>query len=213
MARLDIQLHTNSASISPTSHLDTEPIQRLIVLVPNGDLDYVTATRRIWELAGEWGAQILFVGLCKDTSEESSLRRQLVTMTAIVQDGKASAEAKIETGSDWVAVAKRNYQLGDLIVCFAEHRAGLQQRPLTQILQSNLDIPVYVLSSLFSQKPKLTWYSNIIAWSGFIGIILGFSALQVRIIQLPSDWFQNVALIFSIIPEYWLILVWNNRFE
>lgn len=213
MTRLDIQLQTNSASLSPASDSNIEPIHRLVVLVPNADLDYAAATRRVWELAGEWGAHILFIGLCNDTLEESSLRRHLVTMTAMVQDGRASAEAKIETASNWVAVAKRNYQMGDLIVCFAEQHTGLQQKPLTQILQSNLNIPVYVLTGLFSQKPKLTWFSNVIAWSGFIGIILGFSALQVRIIQLPSDWFQNVALILSIIPEYWLILAWNNRFE
>jgi len=213
MTRLDIQLQTNSASISPASDSNIEPIHRLVVLVPNADLDYAAATRRVWELAGEWGAHILFIGLCNDTLEESSLRRHLVTMTAMVQDGRASAEAKIETGSNWVAVAKRNYQMGDLIVCFEEQHAGLQQKPLTQILQSNLNIPVYLLAGLYSQKPKLAWFANVIAWSGFIGIILGFSVLQVRIIQLPSDWFQNVALILSIIPEYWLILAWNNRFE
>lgn len=213
MTKLDIQLQTNSDSISPASHSDVESVDRLLVLVPNADLDYAAATRRVWELAGEWGAHILFIGLCKDTSEESSLRRQLVTMTAMVQDGRASAEANIETGSNWVTVVKRNYQTGDLIVCFAEQYDGLRQRPLTQILQSNLNVPVYVLAGLFSQQPKLTWLSNVIAWSGFIGIVLGFSILQARILQLPTDWFQNIALILSIIPEFWLILFWNNRFQ
>src|SRR5262245_15007142 len=58
MAKLDIQLQTNSASISPASHSDVESVDRLIVLVPNADLDYAAATRRVWELAGEWGAHI-----------------------------------------------------------------------------------------------------------------------------------------------------------
>jgi len=213
MTKLDTELKTNSASISPTSHSDVESIDRLIVLVPNADLDYAAATRRVWELADEWGAHILFIGLCKDASEESSLRRQLVTMTAMVQDGRASAEANIETGSNWETVIKRNYKTGDLIVCFAEQHAGLRQRPLIQILQSDLNIPVYVLAGFFSQKPTLAWLSNVIAWTGFIGIVLGFSILQARILQLPTDWFQNIALMLSIIPEFWLILVWNSRFQ
>ena len=212
MNRLDTQLENNSISLSPVSHSNIGPTHRLIVLVPNADLDYATATRRVWELAGELGAHIQFIGLCKDMAEESSLRRQLVTMTAMVQDGRASAEANVEIGSNLVDVVKRNYKTGDMIVCFAEQQVGLLQKPLTQILQSNMSIPVYVLAGLFSQKPKATWLSDVMAWSGSLVIVLGFCILQVRIIQLPTDWFQNVAFILSIIPEFWLILVWNNRF-
>ena len=213
MNRFDTQLQNNSISMSPVSHSGMEPTHRLIVLVPNADLDYAAATRRVWELAGELGAHILFIGLCKETADELSLRRQLVTMTAMVQDGNASAEANVEVGSNWVSIVKRNYRSGDLVVCFAEQRAGLLQKPLTQILQSNLKIPVYILTDPSLQPPKSTWVSPVIAWSGFIAIILGFCMLQVRIIQLSTDWFQNIALILSIFPEFWLILVWNGRFE
>ena len=216
MNRLDTKPHNSSASISPISHSDIVPIHRLIVLVPDADLDYAAATRRVWELANELGAHIQFIGLCKDVAKEPSLHRQLITMSALsalVGGDEVSTEAKVEIGTNWVDVVKRNSQTGDMIVCFEEQRAGLLHRPLSQILEASLNFPVYILSGLYPQKSKSNWLSQVIVWSGFIGIIICFGILQVKIVQLPKDWFQNVLFILSIIPEFWLILVWNNLFS
>src|SRR5688500_10858661 len=84
MNRLDTKLQNDSFSISPAFHSDIEPAHRLIVLVPEGDLDYAAATRRVWKLANDLSADIQFISLYKDISRESSLRRQLVTMTAMI---------------------------------------------------------------------------------------------------------------------------------
>ena len=213
MNRIETKLQNSLSSISPVSHVDPESAHRLIVLVPDSDLDYAAATRRVWELASELGTRIQFISLYKDTARESSLRRQLVTMSAMVQDGNVSAEAKVEFGNNWVNVVKSNWQAGDMIVCFAEQHAGPLHRPLSQILESNLNFPVYILSGLYPQKSKSNWLSQVIVWSGFIGIIICFGILQVKIVQLPEGGFQNALLIFSIIPEFWLILVWNILFS
>ena len=202
-----------SLTLFPASISGPEPARRLIVLVPGLEWDYIPAIHRIWELANAQRARVLLISLCKDPRHELGLRRALVILCTMLQDGRVPVETNVEIGMNWVDAIKRNYEMGDVIVCFAEKRAGLLHKPLSQILQSNLKIPVYVLTGLFSQKPQLNWLSHVIAWSGFIGIILGFCILQVRIMQLPADWFQNVALILSIIPEFWLIWVWNSRFE
>ena len=210
MTRLD-SIPPSSTSF-PASLSEHEPARRLIVLVPDLESDYIPAIRRIWELANAQRVRVQFLGLCKDTRRELSLRRVLTTMAAMVQDDKVSTEAKVEIGTSWVDVVTRNYQTGDMIVCFAEQRAGLLHRPLSQILESNLNFPVYILSGLYPQKRKTNQLSQVIVWSGFLGIIIGFCTLQIKIDQLPKDWFQNVLLIFSIIPEVWLIWVWNSRF-
>ena len=211
MTRLDSTIP--SLTYPTASQPDLEPAHRLIILIPDADSDYTAATRRICELAKVMGARVQLLGLCKDTRQELSLRRALVTICAMVQNGRVSAEAKVEIGTNWVDAVKTNYQAGDMIVCFSEQRAGLLHRPLSQILESNLNVPMYILSGLYPQKPKSDWLSQIIAWSGSIGIIIGFCILQVKIVQLPKDWFQNVFLILSIIPEFWLIWVWNSLFS
>ena len=149
---MDAKQQNTSSSLTHAPLSDSGTAHRLIVLVPDADLDYVTATRRVWELANELNTDIQFIGLYKDVARESSLRRQLATMTAMVQDGKVSAEAKVELGNNWVNVVKSNWRTGDMIVCFAEQHAGLLYRPLSQILQSNLEAPIYILSGLYPQN-------------------------------------------------------------
>src|SRR5919108_4299833 len=199
-----------TASSSDTSIVRTTGSSRLIVLVP-ADLDYGPATRRIWELAVAAGRRVQLLSLCKDFVEESSLRRQLILMSALVGDMRISTEAKVEVGANWVDAAKRNYQTGDIIVCFAEHRDGLFLKPLNQILEANLDAPVYTLSSLYTQEySSANWVSQAILWTGWIGIIAGFFLLQSRIALLPIDWTETTLLILSVTLEFGLIWVWNN---
>ncbi len=214
MNKLDTKFQNGSISISPASYSDIELAHRLIVLVPDGDLDYAAATRRVWKLADDSGADILFISLYTDISRESSLRRQLVMMTAMIQDGNVEAEAKVEFGNNWVDIVKFNRQPGDMVVCFAEQRAGLLYRPLNQILRSNLNISIYILYDLYPQSPSLSPKLFLVTlWIGFMTIIGGSFLLQIRIITFSSDWGQSTLLIFSIIAELWLIWVWNNLFS
>ena len=202
-----------SASSSDTSMVRRTGPSRLIVLVP-ADLEYGPATRRIWELAVVTGRRVQLLSLCQDLVEESSLRRQLILMSALVGDMRISTEAKVEVGVNWVDAAKRNYQTGDIIVCFAEHHDGLFLRPLHQLLEANLDAPVTILSRLYRQEyAGSNPVSQAILWTGWLGIIAGFFVLQSWITLLSNDWTQTISLILTVMFEFWLILVWNDLFS
>jgi len=192
---------------------DLAPAGRLIVLIP-GDANYALATKRIWKLAMTTGMPIQLIGLCKEFSQEPSIRRELVTMSALIRGGRVCAEAKVEIGTNWMEVVKHNYQPGDMIVCFSEVRAGLFHKPLSQILQSNIKTPVYILSGLVPENPsESNWFSQILVWTGSIGIIAGSSLLQFQITALPQNWAQTAAMILSFIAEIWLIWGWNSLFS
>src|SRR5512145_194808 len=133
MNKPDSQLQTPTFAIDYSSQSEPRSIRHLIVLVPS-DSDYTAATRKIWKLANTLGAQVQFLGLCKDATQEPGLRRGLIAMASLLQDGKVSAGLKVEFGTNWVEAVKRNYQAGDTIACVAEQRAGLFHRPLSQIL-------------------------------------------------------------------------------
>lgn len=199
-------------TIPIASQPDPEPAHRLIVLVPSLEVDLIVVTQRVWELANATRAHIQFISLCNDATQEPSLRRELATMSAIVKDGNISAEAEVVSGRNWVEVVNTRRQAGDIVVCCAEQRAGLMQRPLSQILQSDLDMPLYILTGLYSQNVS---HSNrltqIFAWIGFIAIIAGFFLLQAKIDQLAKDWTTVLQLLTTAI-EFWLIWAWNNLF-
>lgn len=188
-----------------------ESARRLIVLVPTG-IDYSAATRRIRELTNSTGMNIRLLGLCKDAAEESDLRRELITMASLLQDGKTVVETKVDVGANWLDVVKTNYSAEDMLVCFAEQRTGLLRRPLSQILGSNFKATVYIVSGLTPQSSRPNRLLQVGAWLGSIAIILGFGLLQAQIVQLPEGWLQSVLLVLSIVPEFWLIWIWNSLF-
>jgi len=208
MNRLDIKLHN-----VPLEIIEPLPGSRLIVLVPAGGSAYIVETRRLWELANVSGMSIQFLGLCRHANQAPSLRRELITLSALIQFGRVTTEVIIEFGTNWLDAVKHNYKAGDVIVCFSEQSSGLSHKPLNKILESNLKAPVYLLSGLRIQKPDVNLLSQIAVWSGSIGIIVGFGILQINIVQLSNVWLQNVLFILSILPEYWLIWVWNSLFK
>src|SRR5512143_2599096 len=159
-----------------------ERFVRLIVLVPP-DADCAKVTRRICKLASETKSDVQLLGLCKDPSQELALRRQLVTISALIRDVRIFAEAKIEVGTNWLDAVKRNYQDGDAIVCITDLSIGIRQRSLSQILESTLKAPIYILSETKPSQSDSNILSHVIAWSGFLGIIAGFFVLQIKIVQ------------------------------
>jgi len=209
MIKLD--LSSTSLSYPANSDVGRESGRRLIVLVPT-NTDCSAALPRIWELAHATGRRIQLLGLCEDTAEESRLRRELISMASLLQDGKISVETKVVIGTHWLDAVKIHYKADDMIVCFAEQRTGLLRRPLSQILESDFKATLYILSGLTPQKSKSNRLSQMSAWLGCFVIIIGFGLLQAKIIQYPQGWLQNVLLILSLIPGFWLICVWNSRF-
>ncbi len=188
--------------------------RRLLILVSESEMDIASAARRIWELANAFGSRVQFLGLCADAVQESALRRQLVSLSAMVKDSKISTEVSVEFGSNWVEAVKRNLQAEDMVVCFAEQRTGLTRKPLSQMLESNLKATVYVLSGLSEpSSPRSSWISAAMAWTGSIGIIAGFFWLQVKLSQLPEDWTHTSLIYLSILIEIGLIWVWNSLFS
>jgi hypothetical protein len=211
MNKLD--LYPTSLTYATRPNADLESARRLIVLVPK-DMDYSSATRRLWELANATSMQIQLLGLCKDAAEEPGLRRGLVTMASLLQDGRMVVETRVETGTNWVDAVKRNYQAGDMVVCCAEQRAGLLQKPLSQILQSDLNVPLYILSGLYLQDDsRSNWPAQTAAWLGSIAIIVAFLILQSRINLLTGDWSQTILMLLSTAVEVWAIWFWNSLFE
>jgi hypothetical protein len=202
-----------SLTSSTTSLSGSKAARRLVVLVPDLEWEFIPAIHRIWELANSQHACVLLISLCKDSKQESSLRRALIILCAMLQDGRIPVETKVEIGINWVDVVRRNYKTDDMIVCFAEQRAGLLQKPLSQILESNLSIPVYVVSGVYIPKPQSNRLADVTAWLGSIGIIAGFGLLQVKMMQVSEGWFQTLLLILVVISEIWLIWVWDSRFR
>lgn len=196
-----------------TSHFDRGPANRLIVLFPASVGANANLSHRIWKIARTSGLNVLLLSLCNDYYEESQLRRQLVTMAALIGDGHICTDVRIEHGNDWVGQVKNIYRPGDVIACYAGQRVGLMQKLLHEVLRSQLEAPIYILSvdqPIKNSKPKLL--SQVAFWLGALAMIGGFLWLEGQILQLPQDWIDNLLLYFGVLIEIGLLLLWNSIF-
>jgi hypothetical protein len=212
MIKSDPTFPVLSLPVTRVSELKTP--RRLIVLIPDIDADYSPVMQRIWELARAVESRVLFLGLCRDETEEPRLRRALVTMSALLQDNWVSTEAKMELGTNWLKAIKSNWQAGDVIACFAGQQVGFAHRPLREILESNLKATVYVLEGLYVSRPsRSNWLSSVLVWVVSLGIIAGFFWLQVEITQLHDELARDILVGTTLILELGSLWGWNSMFS
>lgn len=210
MKKTDVNLPT--FVVSTASPADFPPVRRLIVLVPESDLDIAMVARRLRELANAFGNHILLFGLSKDATHEPGLRRQVVALSAMLRDEHVLVDSKVEIGGNWPNALRSELRHEDVIACFSAQYPGFARKPLHQFLESNLKSTVYVLDGALRQKSRLPskWISETLAWGGSIGLVLGFFWLQTRIVQLPQDWSHTLLLYLSLFAEVGGIWLWNK---
>ncbi|NTU55680.1 MAG: hypothetical protein HGA79_05475 [Anaerolineales bacterium] len=209
--------------ITQTSHPQTtfpmagsEIPPRIIVLVPDAEINLAHAAKRIWEIAAAAQAGVQFIGLCADSSREPRLRRQMVTLSALVEAENIAVRSRIEIGNDWLYALRTEWRQGELIVCFAGAPSGFSRKPLIQLLESSVRTTIYVIDGLLpqAQPSRSEWWSNVLAWAGSLVIILGLFWLQTKITQIPTtDWARTLLFCISIFIELGMIWMWNSLFS
>lgn len=186
---------------------------RLVVIVPAGEVDVPAFAQRVWELARSTGAEVRLLSLCDDATQEPSQRRRLATMSAMIKSDQVHAKAEIVPGSDWIEAVRPGLEPGDMLVCVNEPGAGSMRKPLRQIIESNLNVPVTILSGLSpEERAHPTWAAQILGWSGSLGILAAFFWLQARLVQMPKDPAYMLLMLLTVPVEVWLIWLWNSLF-
>ena len=221
MNKLDVSPHT--FTLSPTSQLDSstrsasvqrpESGRRLIVLFPASETDTPDLENRIWEIARSLHLNVLLLSLTNDFDEEAQLRRKLITMAAVIKDPYVSTDIMIEHGNDWVKQVRKIWQAGDIVACYAGQKVGLMRKSLDQVLRSDLEATIYILSNYQpARNPNSTFISRALFWLGSLTIIGGFLWAEVNIVQLPQDWAHNTLIYVCLVAEVALIWLWNLLF-
>ena len=200
-------------AISPASHSNLEPAHRLIVLFPTSEPDSPDLENRIWEIARSLQLNVLLLSVTNDFDEEAQLRRKLINMAAVIKDPYISTDIMIEHGNDWVKQVRKIWQAGDIVACYAGQKVGLMRKSLDQVLRSDLEATIYILSNYQpARNPNSTFISRALFWLGSLAIIGGFLWAEVEIVQLPQDWAHTSLLYVGIFLEIGLLWVWNSVF-
>lgn len=186
--------------------------RQLLVLLSSADVDLVSVTSRIWKLAQTSGSHIQLIGLCRNITQEPSLKRVLVSMAAMLNYGNVTADTRILTDKDWLTVLKPQLHSSDMLVCWDEPHTGLFEKPLGQLIRSHLNVPLYILSPAQQTDSRSNLLISALTWTGFIAITIGFLLLQVKILQQANEWAISLEILTTAV-ELWLIWVWNRLFS
>lgn len=191
------------------------PTRRLIVLVPSGEIDELTLTRRVWLLATCSGLDILYLALSPDADQVSYQRRRLVGLVALTAYQHVRADMDVYAEKYWSQLLRRTLQPGDLLVCLACDRTPgfFHRQALGELLATELGVPVYQVGGLQvkSATPSHYWFKNVLACIASIALVVVFFQLQIGIEVLSARPQSTILLCLSVLLELyglWKINEW-----
>jgi hypothetical protein len=199
---------------------DGQPLpafRRLVVLIPNADLDEIRLARRIRAMMSPHKAGILLLSTVIREGEGPLERRRLTNLAAILSDPFYTVTSKTISAKHWVGEIKENLLPGDLLVCLNGHKApsrSLKSQTVGQALSGELPCPVYILQNIAIKEVfHQTISHRIIGWMVPIVMILLFIGFDVRIAKDAGGWVSTLLLWIVFMVEAGLIWSWNYHWN
>jgi hypothetical protein len=193
------------------------PARRLVVLVPDRDVDQAALARRIWNLAAPNKLAVLYLGLTTSSSEEPRARRQLASIAALTRDDWVKVSTTLVVETDWVQALRLRLGAEDVIVCHAEQilPGWRGARPLGHALCEILQTPVHLLEGFYAGDPAQPAHPTaaIVFWAGAVAILGLAFWLQLQINALPKNWAESALMVISVVAECGLIGLWSRVFN
>ncbi len=191
----------------------TPEVERLIVLVPDQDVDEAQFAQKIWAMVSGKQIAVLFVTLLANGTYESQARRRLTTLAALSADRCCHLETRVVYGSDWVTALSPIYQEGDLIVCHEGQLDGVvngERKQLSEALTKGFIAPVFILNGLYERinPRKPTTFYQVGYWLA-LGLVLAvFFGLEIGIDRISTGWVNHTLSMLAFLFEVIMIWVW-----
>ena len=200
------------------------------MLVPDEGADGIELARKVWALATPCELPVVLLYLLgagsdsgrdsrsrDEASREPSARLRLATLAAQVRDDHIHVETHVIPSQGWVGAIRQLCQPGDLVLCCAEQTVPIVssgRQPLHQVLSFMLDVPVFVLTGVYSEprardnrSPKQ--FSRAAFWSVVVAIVVVFFFVQVQVDQQMVGLARTLLLLCSALVELGVIAIWN----
>lgn len=184
---------------------------RLLVLLPNTDINEASLARAIWTLTAGNGAAVHLIAMVDDWADGGQIRLRLALLTALLRESGIQPHVTFEASDiDWIQITRRTYRPGDVVVCHAEQRVPTGTRgltvevsPLSQCLAA-LHMPVCEVSNALHHPPRMTFTRAVKSWGLPILIIVGSLILEVAFLSWARAWaegLRNLVLIVYTVIE------------
>lgn len=187
---------------------------RLVVLVPEAEMDEMKFAQTIWALATPRQLPVLFLGRCGEPVNEFVARRRLTNLRTMTHDHYVTVETRLSSRRDWIQAVREVWHPNDLVICHAEQYVlcwGLRRQALGRALTSALQAPVCVLSGLYlnlsPNRPPRTRHLVSLVMS--LITLAAFFGIQAWVHQQTNGWVSTTLLVSLVLIEFGLIWFWN----
>ena len=197
-------------------NLPATPIQRLVVLIPPGDIDEQSVARRAYQLASGSHNNVLYLALDPRGEQAPFRRRQLASIASLTTGKEVNAEVRLCLEKTWFHALEKILAPGDLLVCLADHLIYdyfFLRRKLGERLADHVSVPVYLANGLnVGRTPETQQVAReMVAWTAFFILLVAFSVLQVNIQRSTEKPVSTIMLCLSVLVEIyslWKINEW-----
>jgi hypothetical protein len=226
MNQTDSDLQFSSVVELPHSNVSTlEDMRRLAVVILDIEQEALLAGR-ILDLAQVRALPVVLLGIARDAAQEGELRRKLITIAAFLKDGwlpdtvrtnggnkPFQVEIQVVQEKDWIRSVQSFLRHDDMLACYGEQTMGNRQRPLSDILGSSLNMPVYTFTGLEDVRQTRRFsFSQIVPWFSSLASIGAFLLLQARIVTSIQGSLQTIFLLLTMFAEVGLLVFVNSLF-
>ena len=214
MNRTDARLRMSSApDMTTAGNVPVTGLRRLAVVLFEVDEEALLA-RQIRDVVKVRELSVLLIGVAPDPAGEAQLRRKLARIAAFLDDQNSRAtrtQVRMEVGKDWIGGIEAFLYRDDMLACYAEQTVGVRERPLCDVLSSDLHLPIYTFSGLQGPRPhRRNYVLQIVSWLFSLASLGGFFVLQARIVTVMQGWTQSVLMLIVLLAEAGLLWLINS---
>ena len=171
---------------------------RLVLLVPDGEIDIMQLARFVTRLVELMDVNVHVIGLYNNSRPlRDSVYWEVASLEPLLNSQAARIRAELLSAAQLLAGANKIFQPGDLCLCFEKHqvlRYGLFATPVVSLISRNFEVPVYVIrgwgGKLFS--PVRRSLKEVSGWALALGLIAANFAMLLRVYQETSGLSQIV---------------------
>jgi hypothetical protein len=191
-------------------------ISRLVILLPDEDVDEARLSRHLWMLASPGKLSILLITQVEKPGDEYTAMRRMIRIGGITQDIWIKVEARVIFGPAWIKTLGEILQPSDLFLCPAEKvitGRGFHAQPLSLALSRALSRPVYLLTGFFTENHPSwpQWTRQIPFWIGCLVVMGIFSWLEVDVSHMASGWVAQLILAGLVFVEIGFLYLLSTR--
>jgi hypothetical protein len=192
--------------------INLSQIKRLVIVVPDEDVEEPRLSRYLWSQASPGKLSILLVTLVDEPGNEFTALRRLAQIRGITQDIWVKVERRVVFGHSWSKALRLLLGPTDALFCPVEKTImyrWFSKRPLSQTLQADLNREVLPLSGFYTDNtPHLPhWVHQIPFWIGCLLTLGIFSVLEFDVNRMASGWVGQLVFIGLVLAEVGFLYV------